>query len=617
MKEDMKTIGSSIFWIIILLNSVSLSIAADLKIVASVDRTTIPLNQKFTLTIELSGEGANDLQQDPAYPESMDNFAMSFGGSSTSQNIQIINGRMSVTRSIQHSFIATKIGNFVIQPISVVYKGKTYSTKPINIEIVKADAQPKQPQRQQRSSTIRAEDSAENNLFLRAFVNKTKVYQNEPIIVSYKIYFRVNISSYGVSKLPNTAGFWEENFELPQSPQTYEEVWNGQKFMVAEIKKMALFPTGPGKKNIDPMVVDCDVRVRRRARTRDIFDFFDDPFFGRTVRQRISSIPITIDVMPLPEEGKPADFSGAAGYFNLKATVDKTSVETNEAVNLKVQLSGRGNIKILPTPNIDISTDIEQYKPTIYENISRAGNTISGSKTFEYVLIPRLPGVQTIKPIRFSYFDLASKSYKTLVTPEIKITVKKGRKQFVSSGPGFTREEVKLLGQDIRYIEQAIPRFRKTGAYYYQSLSFMLLLIIPLLVMGGAIGYRRYADKLAENVAYARSRKATQIANSQLKHAKKLLNEKTQKEFYSEISKALIGFLANKLNVAEAGMMTEQARQLLAERKVEPQIVSAYFECLQVCDYQRFAPASSRIAQMQSFYQKVKNVIIKLQKALA
>lgn len=590
--------------------------AADLKIIASVNRTVIPLNQKFMLTVELSGEGANELQQDPSFPTSMDDFVAPYGGSSTSQNIQIINGRMSITRSIQYNFIATKIGKFVIDPISVEYKGKKYSTKPINIELVKAATQPKQPQHQQRRPTVRAEDTIENNLFLRAVVNKTKVYQNEPILLSYRIYFKVNINSYGLSKLPNTAGFWAEDFELPQSPQTYEEVWNGRKFMVAEIKKMALFPTGPGKKTIDPMAIDCEVRVRRRARTRDIFDFFDDPFFGRTVRQRIVSQPITIIVMPLPEEGKPTDFSGAVGHFNIKANVDKTSVETNEAVNLKLKISGRGNIKILPKPTINISSDIEQYPPSIHENISRSGNTISGSKIFEYVLIPRLPGVQKIKPLRFSYFDLLSRSYKSLMTPEIQINVKKGKKLFVSTGPGFIREEVKLLGQDIHYIEQAIPRFRKIGFYYYQSLSFILLIIVPLLVMGGAIGYRRYTDKLAENVAYARSRKATQIANNQLKRAKKLLNEKTQKEFYAEVSKALSGFLANKLNVEEAGMMTEQVKNLLAEQKVEEKSVTEYFDCLQLCDYQRFAPASSGTAQMQSLYQKAKNVIIKLQKAL-
>lgn len=612
----MKRIISKLFCLIFLLRFVSMSSSADLKVTTAVNRNVIPLNQQFTLTVELSGEAANKLQGDPGFPPGMEDFAIPLGGSNSSQNIQIINGRMSVTRSIQYRFAASKIGKFVIEPVSIVYKGKSYKSKPINIEIVKAAAQSQKQQRQRPGTNISPEDSIEDNLFLRMFVNKTSVYQNEPVLVKYKIYTKVNINSYGISRLPNTAGFWEEDFESPQSPKTHEQVWNGRKFLVAEIKKMALFPTGTGQKTIDPMIIDCDVRMPRRRRTRDIFDFFDDPFFGRTVRKRISSLPLNITVLPLPEEGKPADFSGAVGYFKLSANVDKKAVETNEAINLKIKISGRGNIKMLPAPNLSISTDIEQYTPTIHENISRSGNSISGSKTYEYVLIPRRPGVKKIKPIRFSYFDPNLKSYKTLTTPEILINVKKGKKQFISTGPGFTREEVKLLGQDIRYIERAVPDFRRIGHYYYKSLSFILLLIIPLFIMGGALGYRRYADKLSENIAYARSRKATQIANKQLKHAKKLLKEKTQKQFYSEIAKALSGFLANKLNLEAAGMMADKVQAVLAEKRVDKQVVAEYFACLQTCDFQRFASASSGTEQMQEFYHKTKDVIIKLQKAL-
>ncbi|MBN1351306.1 protein BatD [candidate division KSB1 bacterium] len=609
-------IAKSLFFQIFLIY-VSSGFAADLTIQATVNRTVIQLNQQFSLTVELSGDGANDLSTDPVYPATMEAFAVPIGGSNTSQSIQIINGRMSVTRSIQFSFIASKVGKFVIDPIPVEYNGKTYTSKSINIEIVKSAATPQRNQRQQSSQLPSPDDDLEESLFLKTSVSKARVFQNEPVIVTYKIYTKVNINTYGISKLPNTAGFWAEDFEMSQSPSTYEEIIDGKKFLVADIKKMALFPTGSGTKTIDPMVIECDVRMPRRRRSRDIFDFFDDPFFGRTVRKRVSSPPVQITVLPLPEEGKPKNFSGAVGNFKLSATVDKTSVETNEAVNLKVKLTGVGNIKILPTPEITMSSDIEQYPPSIHENIERSGDTISGSKVFEYVLIPRLPGVQKIKPMQFSYFDIAKKSYKTLVTPEIEINVKKGKREFISSGSGFVREEVKLLGQDIRYIEQSIPEFKKAGQFYYQSPGFFLLLAIPLLLTGGALGYRRYADKLTANIAYARARRANQVANAQLKRAKKLLKESTRKEFYSEISRALTGFLANKLNIEEAGLMTANVKELLAERNIAEELISDYLECIQVCDFQRFAPTASSIDEMQAFLQRVKECIIKIQRAIA
>ena len=280
MSECMKKILSPLLGACFLMTIISVSHAADLEISTSVNRSVVALNQQFVLTIELSGEGANDLSSDPHYPSSMEAFAVPVGGSNSSQSIQIVNGRMSVTRSLQYSFMASKVGKFVIEAIPVVFNGKTYKSQPIQLEIVKTAVQSNQPPQTRRSgSTITPEDSIEDNLFLRTLINKKQVYQNEPIIVTYKIYTKVNINSYGISKLPNTAGFWAEDFEMPQSPGTKEEVWNGRKFLVATIKKMALFPTGIGEKTIDPMVIDCDVRMPRRRRSRDVFDFFDDPFF--------------------------------------------------------------------------------------------------------------------------------------------------------------------------------------------------------------------------------------------------------------------------------------------------------------------------------------------------
>jgi len=610
----LKKIGFLILLLILLSTS---SYSTDIKITAWVDRTTIGLNEQFVLSVEISGSGAGSAPQ-PKLPD-MDKFA-AYVGSGSSQSIQFINGRMSVSKTLNYYFIAREVGKFQIGPVTLTYKGKTYTTEPIDIEIVKTSAQPQQIPRQKQRPRLRAEDTIEGNLFVKASVNKKRVYQNEPVILTYKIYTRVNVTSYGISKLPTTVGFWVEEFPLPQRPRTHEEILNGKRFLVAEIKKLALFPTNPGQKVIDPMEVECEIRVRER-RPRDIFDhffddsFFGDSFFGRTVRRVIKSNPVTVEVIPLPETGKPANFSGAVGSFNITAGVDKNSVKTHEAVTLKVKLSGTGNIKTLPEPVVNVSSDFEKYEPKITQKISRKGGVVSGSKTFEYILIPRHPGKQRIKPIEFSYFDLKSKTYKTLRTDEIVIDVAKGPEEFIALGSGLSKEEVKLLGQDIRFIK-TITSFRKKGSYFYNSSGFLVLSFLPLILLGASLAYRRHLDRLSGDVAYARSRRAAQVAAKRLRKAKRCLNENTQKEFYAEVSRALLGFLGDKLNLPEAGIITDQVEEMLRGRGVDDRVISHYMNCLRTCDYQRFAPSDSKIDQMRNFFEDSKRAIAELEREL-
>ena len=278
-------------------------------------------------------------------------------------------------------------------------------------------------------------------------MNKKKVYQNEPVIVTYKLYTRVDVSSYGFSKLPGTTGFWTESFDTPQRPELATEVLEGKQYRVATLKKMALFPMSAGTKTIDPMGVECEVRVSRK-RSRSMFDdFFNDSFFfGRTERKEILSKPVNIQVMPLPSEGKPENYTGVVGQFALTGRVDKTETKTNEAITYKVKISGQGNIRTLPEPVIYFPPDFEVYPPKKTEKIERTGNTISGHKTYEYILVPRIAGLQKIKPIQLSVFDTKARAYKTLSTKEILIDVAKGSDVFSTVPSGLSREEVRFIG---------------------------------------------------------------------------------------------------------------------------------------------------------------------------
>ncbi|HDI51047.1 MAG TPA: protein BatD [Bacteroidetes bacterium] len=593
-------------------------VAQDIVLKTYVDRTTVPLNQQFVLSVEISGKDANHAPE-PNLPDISDFAALS--GSSSSQSIQIVNGRMSISRTINYYYVATKVGKFNIPAVQIEMRGKTFKSAPIEIEITQAAASPPKSQQRPRA-TVRPESSVAGNLFLKVKFNKSKVYQNEPVLVTYKIYTRVEVISYSIKKLPKAVGFWVENFPMPQQPTTHEEIVNGKKYVVAEVKKMALFPTDPGLKVIEPMEMVCEVQLRQKRRSRDIFDqffsddFFGNSFFGRRIQTKLESKPVKIKVLPLPTIGKPADFSGAVGQFQLNASVDKNVVQTNEAITLKVKISGRGNIKMVREPNIAFPPDFEKYPPKVLEKINRQNNMISGNKVFEYVLIPRYAGEQRIPPFSFSYFDPANKKYKTLWSPEFVIKVAKGKEEFVSLGSGLlSKEEVKLVGKDIRFIKMNSPKFFRKNVYFNSSF-LLIIFILPLFAVAGALGYRYRANKLAVNVAYARSQRANRIAKSRLRRAEKLLAVESQKEYYAEIFRALLGFVADKFNLPAAGVMTDQIAELLSSKGINDEIIRQYLECLQTCDYQRFAPANSTLQEMKSFYEKARKAIVQLEKTL-
>ncbi len=587
--------------------------SAEIEISASVDKTVVGLDQAFTLTVEIAGEKANNVG-DPQIPDISD-FAAPLGSSGTSQNIQIINGQMSVSKSISFTYMATKLGKFTIPAAAIKLGDNVYSSQPISIEIVNAAQPPQQRSTSRQASAAAEEQITGDNLFLKVSANKRHVYVNEPLILSYKIYTRVSVTQYGINKAPETAGFWVEEFPLGNQPVTKEEIVDGKKFIIAEIKRMALFPTDAGIKTVSPMEIECDVRVQTRRRS--IFDsFFDDPFFGRTVRQVVSSKPVTIEVLPLPLEGRPANFSGLVGNFNLSANVDKQAVKTNEAISLNIKISGKGNIKMIPAPKVELPTDFEKYEPKVSENIDRAENSISGFKAYEYVLIPRHPGLQKIKPVTLSFFDVISAQYKTLRTPEIIINVEKGSDEFMTVTSGLSKEEVKLLGKDIRFIQLSAIPFSKIGSWFYKTFYFILILLIPMIAVVASLGYRRHLDKLSQNVAYARSLKANQMAMKRLQKAKKLLSEKHQKEFYAEISNSMMGFLGDKFNIAAAGIITDKVEGLMRSRGVDEQVIKQYLSCLHICDYQRFAPSNARLDEMYQFFDQARQAIVALEKVI-
>ncbi|MBN2105552.1 protein BatD [bacterium] len=591
----MQTRRFNIFISILLFGTFCCGLASDLSVKAYVDKTVISQHQQFTLTVELSGQGANKAGN-PQLPE-MDAFA-SFLGSGSSQNIQFINGKMSVSKVLNFHFQATVAGKHQIGPVIVQYNEKQYRTDPIDIEIKQVQGgRPSTPK--QKQNKIAPEGSTED-LFVEAVADKKRVYQNEPVTITYKIYTRLQVSSFGFTKEPETTGFWKEDYELPNQPVTSKEVVNGKQYTVATIKKQALFPMTPGEKTIDPLVITCEVRVQRRS--RDPFgDFFNDPFFGRTEQVRVPSNSLTIKVMPLPETGKPDNFSGAVGQYKINAWVDKSEVKTNEAITYKVKITGEGGIHILPDPEVNFSGDFETYTPKVSELIQRKTVPISGSKTYEYVLVPRFAGLQKIDPVTYSYFNTRTNAYQILKTDPIQIEVIKGDETFSIVSSGASKEEVKWRGQDIRFIKTETGNFKKVDDAFYNAPLFWLIMFTPILELIGVLRYRRYLNRIHGDVAYAREKRASRAARKRLVKARSLLHPESQKAFYAEVGKALMGFLGDKLNIAEAGMISDDVKTVLAKRGVGASVINKIFSVLETCDFQRFAPSDASESDMRDF----------------
>ncbi len=593
--------------------------AQEIQFTASVDKNVAALNQTLTLTIQLTSEGAN-ISGMPQIPP-LDGFTV-VSGPNTSTKISFVNGKVSSGRSYSYVLVPIKEGKLTIGSAVFNHNNKEYKTVPIEIEVVKAAApqQPQQnppvPQEQQPAPDNQTLD-LNKQIFLRVFLDKKNPYLNEGVTVTYKLYTRVQVRSYGISKPPTAAGTWIEEYPIPQQPVLETEIIDGINYQTAVIKKIELFPTKSGEITIDPLVLQTDILVRNRT-GRNIFDsFFDDDFFGRTMRKEFAAPAFKLNVQPLPSEGKPSGFKNIVGDYSVKAEVDKTDVLTDEVVSLKVKISGSGNIKLIEAPDLKIPADFEIYDPKIEEKINKTGGNISGEKVFEYVLIPRIPGKQKIEPISFTYFNPKTKKYAALSTDEIIINVSPGKERLTAYPGNISRDEVRLLSSDIRFIKQKPIEWEKTDDRFYKDYIFFILIILPLGLLGATIIYNNHLERISTDVSYRRSRRAVKMAERRLKKSAEYLNEDLGEKFYSTLSSAMRGYIADKFNISEIGFLIDEVKEILGNSNVDEEITNKFFEIIKTCDYLRFAPSESDIEDMNKIYKDSKDVIVKLENVLS
>ena len=587
----------------------------DVSFSASVDKNKMASDEQFEITFTLNGASGGNNFRPPAF----NNF-LTMSGPNQSTNMQFINGAMSASISYSYVLQPRGEGKFVIGPATINYNGKLLQTQPLTIEVAKGSPQKKQQAQQSQQSQQDADVGKQigDNLYLKVSVDQSRVYQGEQLTVTYKIYTRVSVVNYNMNKLPSFTGFWSEDLEVPKQIQLTTETINGKQYRVGVLKKAALFPQRSGTLTLDPMEVECIVQMQTRRRSNDPFDqFFNDPFFGNVsnVKYKVRSQPLSVTVLPLPSNDVLQSFAGAVGKYSMEAWLDKREIKTNEPVTLKIKISGRGNLKLLEAPSITVPPDFDKYDPKISDNSAHQGDLIAGSRTFEYLLIPRHPGDQEIPAIQFSYFDVDKKNYITLTSPEFSVAVEKGSDIAQTYATGISKEDVKLLGEDIRFIKSGNASFHRKGDSFAGSLLFFILALSPVIGFVGFFILIKRQEKLRGNIVLVRNRKARKVAQRRLAEAKKFLQVQKKEDFYTEISRALWGYVADKLGIPPSDLSIDLVRSSLERKNLSVEIITKLSTTIEMCEFARFAPGATS-GELQNVYNETVELISAIEEKL-
>lgn len=575
--------------------------------VATVDNNKVAENDRFELRFTFEGKNLNNLKN--FNPPSLKEFKV-LSGPNQSTSMQIINGVSSSSLTLSYILLPNTTGTYTIGSASIQSEDKTFTTDPIKINVVKGSQKPKD----QSNSQVSNEEIAKN-LFIRATIDKNKVYLGEQVTITYKLYTRLNIAAQmSVDKLPQYQGFWAEELETARNITFNREVIDGQQYSVGLLKRAALFPNQTGKLEVTPFELTIPIQVQKKKSQNNVWDdFFGDPF-GRSevVEYQAKSNTLKLDVIPLPENNKPSSFRGAVGRFDFDVSIDKQKTKTNEPITLKFNISGSGNIKLLELPPFELPNGFEKYDPKIEEQINKSGK-INGTKKAEYLLIPRIAGSREIPAIEFSYFDPENKSYYTIKSKSFNVTIEQGQ----STGNDIANQQnINQLERDIRYIKTNYDDVEKQDGVLLLKPGFWIASITPLLAALVLIGWKRKQDKLSGNQQLLRYSKAEKVARKRFKTAKKLLDQNNVELFYSEISQALFGYLEDKFHIPKSEFTLDKAADELTRRNISADLVDKMKTNAQKCEFIRFAPSTNPAQAMNEMYNAFSAVVIDIERSI-
>ena len=568
----------------------------------------VVVGQAFRLVYTLNQRG-----RDLRTPE-MENFDVVAGPSEAeSSSFSFSNGHRtsSFEKTYTYMLVAREAGTFTIPPATVKVSGETYSCNGLRIQVLPADKQPAQTGGSNASSGQQTNTQNADNIFIRTIVSKSNVHEQEALLVTYKLYF-ANVNGIQLTnniKLPDFTGFLKQ--ELDQASNQAElEHYNGRNYQTAVVYRAVLYPQHAGDLTIEPASFEFLISVPSQRRMRS---FFDSPF--DEVSRTVKAPSATIHVSALPA-GKPAGFSGGVGKFSLTPSISQTELQANEAVTIKLDITGVGNMKLIKTPAVDWPEGFEPYDPKVSNNFSTTTAGVSGTKSIEYLAIPRQPGEYTIPAVTFSYFDIEDKAYRTLRTPEYTIRVKRGAGDANSVSDqqaviSYTqKEDIKQLGSDIRYINtKPLKASRQTSAISYQLL--WLFYVVPLIIAIVLLIVLRKQIKEAADITRMRYKRANKVAKKRLKAAENAMKANNKDAFYEEIERAAWTYLSDRLSIPTADLNKENITAILKQKGVSDALIEQVMHVLSTAEFARYAPSTDH--GMEDLYAATTNLIDNLE----
>jgi hypothetical protein len=567
----------------------SLTIAGQEVIVNAEYPAVVNVGQQFSVSWTVNAGGGEFLVP------SFEGFTKLMGPqTSYSSSTQYVNGKMSqqTTHTYVYFLQTVKEGKFVIPPARFTLKNKTYSSDSMYIEVMGGNTTTKNPNTQSNRGTGNSQvESNGNDIFLSLILNRKEIYLGEHILATIKLYTRINLSGINEIKYPSFNNFMKTDLETPPLTSLNQENVNGTIYGSGVVQQFLLYPQLTGEIQIEP--VQMTVLVQQKSAQTD--PFFGDFFSSyQTVPRGIASMATKVKVKPLPGV-KPDNFSGIVGKLEIKATINKDSVKVNDAVNYKIVISGSGNLKLATVPILNLSPDLEVYDPKVYDEIKNGPNGTTGKKTFEYLLIPRHNGDFTIPAVTYSYFNSTSGQYEKLTTSEFRFHAKKGNEQ--NSGitvyGGVSKEEIKYLGKDIRFLKSGTGKLMRTGNFILSKRSFYSAYAFSFFVFLIVLFIRREQIRRNSDLTLVRNRKAGKVAGKRLRSASICLKNNQIDKFYEEILKSLWGYLSDKLNIPVSDLNRMNSVNALIEKGIDENKIDSLTTILDKCEFARFSPSSS------------------------
>ena len=563
--------------------------SAQIKFEAKVSKQKLGINERLRLDFEMNQDG------DHFNPPDFKNFTI-VGGPNQSVSNSWVNGVRSYKKVYSYFLAPKRRGNFRISQATIVIKGETYKTTPIKVEVTAAIDKPKDPN---DPNYIASE-----NIHLVAEISKTNPYLNEAITVVYKLYVssKIAVDNWNEIDSPRYNDFWSQNINTKEQ-KVENGTYNGENYRFLVLRKTVLFPQKTGKLNIEPLSLNIALRVPTNRH-----DIFGSVLMARA-NKVVSAGRKTITVKPLPEAGKPSDFTGAVGDFKFDVSTSKTVLDASESLQLKVNVSGNGNLKLFKLPKVVLPSSLEVYEPEHTENVNTNLSGMQGNIADIYTVVPQYKGKYPIQNISFSYFDLKTKTYKRLSSNEIVIDVLNGPTNAETNtgkaNASTNKQAVTFNNDQFAFIKTKTNFTQIKPNYFFKTIPFWLLLLLPFLVIPIAIIIRDKKAVRAADFKGNRIRKADKLAKKYLSSAKKSLGKK--EAFYIALEKALHNYLKAKLHLETSDLSKDKINTLLKEKQVEDDVVKTFISILESCELARYTPID--IVTMQDDYEKAATTI--------